>query len=369
MNKKIIVAAAVLVAVMAGSVSAQVVYGQPAAAAVRVDYTSWNIDSADAKQSVTQVHFPVKAFVPLADNTELLLYFSGAKSTFEPADGSSIDLSGMGDARLQLNRSLAGDQLLVSLGVGLPLGKKKLAFEDEAQVLAALARDYLSLPTRRMGEGLGLSLLAGGARMVGPYRCRAGVSYQYNGKYEPYDGVKDYDPGDALSATVGADRQLEASAYYVDFSWTLYTKDKLDGTEVFKQSTQLAFGAGYTLKAASSQLRANAGFLVRGRNSTFTDTKEAQSKLYGNEFWVTLGYTRQMQDLWSITPMLEFKSIAANENQLDAASIFGLGLSAGRKLSESMGLSFGGKFYSGKADGGELTLKGLQFNLGLTANL
>lgn len=373
MNRLTVVAVISLLTLMTGSVSAQVVYGQPASVAVRAQFASWNIDSADSTESISQVHFPVGAFVPVADNTELLIHFYGAKSNFEQADASSIDLSGVGDAQLQLNQSLADDQLILGLGVNLPLGKKKLTFDKEAHVLIALARDYLRLPSRGLGEGLGLNLLVGGAKMMGSYRCGAGIRYQYNGKYDPYDDTPDFNPGDALSVTVGADRQTDGNEYYVDFSWTLYTKDKLKGDEVFRQSTQIALGAGYAINWESSRLYIDAGYLIRGRNSTYSPsdstTVESKKKLNGNELRASLRYVMQMKEVWSITPTGEFRTIAANDNGLDKSSIFGLGVSIGRKLSESMSLTTVGKYYTGKADGGELTLTGMQFSLGLTANL
>jgi hypothetical protein len=281
---------------------------------------------------------------------------------------TDYDLTGLGDVRVQINRSFGDDQLLLSLGVNLPTGKKKLSQTEELAILEFLTQNYLDFPMRRFGQGFGFNALLGGARMLGQLRCGASVMYQYNGSYKPYQGVGDYDPGDFISASAGADWQKNQVTVSGDAVFTLYTKDKAGDAEVFKQSTQFDFRLGLTYDGADYRFVARSSCLLRGRNTLYLPT-EVEERIFGNEFLIRAAVARRFQPGWSIGPSVEVKFVGANEQDFENSTIFGFGGSISRALGESVAINVGGKYYTGSADGGDIDVSGFQITAGLMGSL
>lgn len=369
MNSKRLLLIASLSLTLAGSAAAQIMYGQPSAADIQFIHTHWEADAGDSlgTTSISQVSFPMRGFIPAGDNAELLIYLAGAWNSLDRPATDEYTLTGLGDARLQYNRSFADDRLLLSAGMNLPSGKRELSIEEESPVLTMLSQSYLSFPMRQFGEGLGFSLMLGGAQMVGQFRAGVSAMYQYNGKYAPYEGVDDYDPGDLISFNAGIDRDYESARVGVNATLSLYTKDKLQGTEVFKQSTSVDLRLAGEYGGDRGQLSGAIGYLIRGRNTTFVESTENEVKIYGNELWGRAAYIHRFGN-WRLGPVAELRNIAENEQDLGSATVFGGGAAISRTLGETMGLELSGRYYTGNADGGDIDLTGYQLTASLTAN-
>ena len=113
---------------------AQIVYGQPGSGSFGYIYSHWELETDGEKSEVNQSAMPFTGFVPLRDNLEARLYFVGSFSKLE-TPGDNYKVSGLGDVRLQVNHSLIDDQVLLSAGINLPTGKKKLNLDDEWRVI------------------------------------------------------------------------------------------------------------------------------------------------------------------------------------------------------------------------------------------
>ncbi len=358
---------------------AQIVFGQPASGDAGFVFSSWNldistIDTATNDVTVSNVEIsqsvvPLRGFVPLAENTEALIYVATSGNQLKGDSAVDYSLSGMSDVRIQVSRSLADDQVLLSLGLNLPTGKKKLNLDEEVAVLNYLAADYISLPLRRFGEGLGFSLLLGTARMVGDWRTGASVQYRYNGKYDPYEGVTEFDPGDLISFNLGVDRAMEAMSVSAEVGYSLCGSDKLDGANIYKQSTVLNLHAGVNWKNGANRIAVGAGYLARGRNTIYVADTTSEAKIFGNELWMRGTWARDFGPDWRVTPTLELRNIAENEQDLGSATIVGLGTTVARRLSDQVGFDIGGRYFTGTANGGDIDVSGYQIRLGLTANL
>jgi hypothetical protein len=279
-------------------------------------------------------------------------------------------LSGLGDARLQLNHSFSDDQLLLSVGVSLPSGKKKLSRDEELPVLRVLSQNYLSFPMRCFGKGFGFNVLLGGAQMLGELRCGAGIMYQYNGSYSPYQDTGKYDPGDFVSINTGADWQKEAMTFTFNAVFTTYADDQFEGNKVFAQSTQLGLNLAAAYDGRGYDVGAGIGYLLRGRNTFYDPDKgDREGHLFGNEFEIRGYLTRHLQQSWYVTPSAELKLVGANDLGFGSSTIFGFGAGVGRTFSEQVGINLGGKYFIGNADGGAIDLTGFQLTASLTANL
>ena len=153
---------------------AQIIYNQPNSGGGRMIYSHWSIESSEGTNKLSQFVIPIHGFIPIQDNLEARFSLSTVSSKLD-SSGTDYKLSGLGDIRVQFNQSLADDRLLLSLGLNLPIGKKKLHLTDEWPVMEYLSRDYLDVPIRKYGEGLGVNLLAGTATQVGEMQLGASM--------------------------------------------------------------------------------------------------------------------------------------------------------------------------------------------------
>ncbi|MDH3889897.1 MAG: hypothetical protein OEV49_02335 [candidate division Zixibacteria bacterium] len=353
----------------AESVQGQIVYGRPASGTAGFVYTSFSLEQNSAKTDITQSGFPLRGFIPLQDNMEATVYVVASSNSMDIA-GSDHSLSGLGDLRLQVSRSFSEDQLLLSVGANLPTGKTKLNRADETPVLQMLARDFLNFSQRRFGEGFGFSILLGGARMISGLRCGAGLTYRFIGEYDPYEGVEGYNPGDLINFNAGADWENGPTTVSGNIVVSFYGKDKWNDNEVFKESSQLSFGAGVNHSLERFRANGSLNYILRGRNTLFTkDTSSASAetevKIYGNELAMAGNVMWLSPNGWSYGPSAMLRMIAANEQDFESSTIIGFGGTIGRKLGDRGSVELGLKYFTGSADGGDIDLSGLQISTGI----
>lgn len=364
----IMVAAAVA---LFSPVHGQIIYGLPGSTDLQMVYSHWSIEDDSLSETFTQFTAPVAGFVPLQDNFEARFYIANAFNTLS-IDETDTKVSGLGDVRLQLNHSFADDQLLLSGGVNLPTGKKKLDPETDRAVLEVLSQNYLSFPVRGLGEGFGFNILAGGAATAGNIRYGASVMYQYNGAYEPYKDEGDYNPGDFISATASADIDMDNTALTANVIFTTFTDDKIEDAKIFKQANQIDMYLGGRHSTARVDMQGNVRFLIRGRSTRYNMTEDAiidQLKAYGNEFSIGARLQYYPNPRWYIGPSVQLNMIAANEEDFDKSSLFGGGVTYGRKVSDRFDFDIGFNYYVGSADGGDIDISGFRINSSLTASL
>jgi len=351
----------------------QIIYGQPVSGDLRMFYSHFKLENDSGSTTISQFMIPVGGFIPLGDNFEGRFYIANAANKLKYAD-TDYKLNGLSDMRLQVNHSFAEDRLLLSAGVNLPTGKKELTQAEEWLVLDFLSQNYLNFPLRRLGEGLGLNLLVGGATMAGDIRLGGAVEYQYNGSYQPYDSDTldgDYKPGNHFSVNAGADTKRGRMSYSAGIIYTIYSDDKLEDVKIFRQSSQLDLRLSGVYEADRYDISAALRYLIRDRNKSYnpkTGELLQQLKAYGNEFLIGGRFTYRPEKKWFIAPTADLRLVAANENNLGSSSVIGFGADAGRNIGEGINLGLGFKYYTGSADGGDIDISGYQISAGLTAN-
>ncbi len=345
----------------------QIIYGQPTSAQLQMIFTGWTLDYGDSAIDVNQVMIPLSGFVPLGKNLDANYYLANSSNKLnEPT--SSSNLSGLSDFNIQVNHAFQDDAFLVSGGINLPTGKKKLSLTDEWPILQFLSRDFLAFPMSRFGEGFGFNLLFGAARMVGQFKCRGGISYQLIGSYTPINGGPSYNPGDMFNINAGAELQKKFSKFNADLIGTLYTPDKLGGTKSFKQGSQVDLRLSGQYGKKSYNLAAGLRYLIRGRNTDYglNESVVEQLKIYGNEFGAS-GVISLMFNDWTFAPMAEIRLIAKNETGLGNSKVYGVGGSLNKNLGANTVFGFGFEYLSGKADASRISLTGYSLNSHLTA--
>jgi hypothetical protein len=350
-----------------GSVRGQIIYGQPPSGDAQLVYTHWSLKRDNAKTTISQVSLPLHGFVPIRDDMEALFYVASSSNSFD--DGNSdVGLSGLGDLRGQFSSAWYDDRVLLGIGINLPTGKTSLRPDEDALVLASLSRDFLDFPMRRFGEGLGLSVLVGGAQMLGELRCGAGITYRYNGAYDPFEGVEDYNPGDAVSLNVGADWGSDQLVLSGDVILTYHGADEQAGAKVFKHSSQVDMNVRGGYRREDFKLSGYLGYVARGRNTLYTPD-ENELKIYGDQLIFQADAVWRLPSEWSVGPWLRWLLVAENDEGFGSSSILGLGAIGGRKLTERVSVDFGFKYFGGSANGGYIDVSGIQVSAGVTAAL
>jgi hypothetical protein len=363
----------VFLAWLSSSAWGQIIYGQPPSGNSRFVYTHWTLtDTSDNEVKIGQSYVPLSGYLPLGENMDAQFYIASASNSAKYT-GFDAGLSGLGDLRIQLNRAFSEDHFVVSGGVNIPVGKKKLSLSDEWTVMEYLSQDFLSFPMRRLGEGFGFSLLVGGATMLGSLRVGGGAAYQYYGAYKPYDESDDYNPGDVMSLNAGADLQRESMRWSLNGVFTTYTADKQNDAKTFKQSPQFAVGLAGIHDNPGHTFSGDISYLMRGRNVVYdsVETVFSKLKLFGNEFAMGGQALWKMHGGWSLGPSASLRLIAANEGILGAAlgssHIWGLGGSVGKGLGEHADVEVGFRYFGGSADDGNIDISGYQITSSLVA--
>ena len=353
----------------AATTSAQIIYDSPTAGGISADFTSWSIETADGdKSSIYQIVLPLYGYVPLRDNLEMTVFLANSASFLDLPE-TDYDLSGFNDASIQVNQSLGQDHYLLSAGVNLPTGKKKLNYQEELVVLQVLTENYLQMPMSRFGEGFGFNLLAGGAAMLGDnVRGGAGITYQYTGSYEPYEDYTDYNPGDIFGVNVGFDVGTDSARAAFDIVYTMYTDDTHGGDKIFRQAPQIDVRVSGFRSNGKVSLSGMLRYLNRGDNKEFDDSTQvelAPLKLYGNEFGAAGAASFRLGEQFFAGPVAEFRNISSSDLQ-GSASVYGVGgsLTGG---GGSVAITGRAMYHIGNADGGDIDLTGYSASLGLTA--
>jgi len=363
---------ALVLTLSGSSAHAQIIHGQPAYGNTGVTYTYWKLEPTDGGSvTIDQMWTPISGMIPLAENTEAAVFFSGAQSSLDYY-GSETDLNGISDSRLQVSRSMADDRLLFSAGVSLPTGKKELNPFTERGVVEMLAQSFLDFPLRRYGEGLGLSFLVGTAAELGEVNAGIGAQYEYIGKYDPYTDITDYDPGDLFNIYAGGDISRGDVSWSGNILFTAFAADKVGGVKVLKQSTQLELQLGSVFDNKRHRVDGKVSYTLRGRNERYGGPSEEvieRLKLYGNEFFVSGGYAALLKNGWSVGPELSLKLIAGDESGFGKSSIFSAAGLVGKQIGEHVTANAGARFMTGKADDSRYDVTGLQLTAGLSATL
>lgn len=358
-----------MLAIMAApQLQGQIVYDQPGAGSVRMIYSHWKVDSDDGETTINQLAVPLTGFVPIRDNLEGQFYMANASNKLSIVD-SDTTLSGFSDFRIQVNKSFSDDRVLLSGGINLPIGKKKLEPTGDRAVIDILSADYLSFPIRRYGEGFGFNALVGGATILGETRWGIGLMYQYNGSYDPYEGEGSYDPGDLFGLNVSFSKSFEKTAFSGDFILTSFGEDKMGDEEVYDGSVQLDTRIKTVLTEKKYDLRGNVRYLYRFKpvEITIADFVPKTGRLYGNELSLNGSFTYHPDKNWYVSPSLDLRFIGESDEGIDKSNIIGFGGTYGRTLGEKMNMDVGLKYFTGSADDGALDLTGLQLTFGLTA--
>lgn len=193
---------------------------------------------ADEDRRLSQLTFPVSAFIPFTRNLAFSLYTNPTLISGEAV----TSLEGLSDAQVALSfyQEIGEGSIVVSLGSNVPSGKRELT-EDEFATTALVSQDFYGFYVPVLGQGLNISpgitvAYPLGDNVVGG----VGFSYQLKGSFKPVVNMIDsFTPGNEMMITGGFDFRLADSwALSTNVSYVMYQADELGSTSVFESGAQ-----------------------------------------------------------------------------------------------------------------------------------
>ena len=221
--------------------------------------------------TISQVSFPLAAYVPVGRRLSLTLY-AGASQASGTVDGVDLaGLDGLSDAQVIVGygREIGGASLVVTLGANLPSGRHALS-DDEFETLRQLSRDVYRFRTPSFGQGLNLSpgltwAMPLGHRVV----LGAGLSYQHRGSFEPLaDMEQRFDPGDELAFTGGLNYRLgRTAALSGDVTYTTYGVDRQGEVDLYESGDKTTVTLQLRSFFGYDEMRLVAHYRSRGKSN------------------------------------------------------------------------------------------------------
>ncbi len=221
---------------------------------------------ADQDRRLSQVSFPISAFIPMTRNFALSLFTNPAMVSGE----SVTQLNGMSDAQAALSyyQPIGEGSIVVSLSSNLPSGKRELT-EAEFATTTLLSQDYYGFFVPVFGQGLNLSpgvtfAYPLGENVVGG----VGFSYQLKGSFKPVvNMLDDFTPGDEMMITGGLDFKVAPSwALSTNFSYVMYQEDQLGDISVFDSGDQMVAVMQLLGNMGSNQMRIIARYRTKAKS-------------------------------------------------------------------------------------------------------
>lgn len=340
---------------------AQIVSGDPSSVSQRFTYLAWTMKGDTMDLTVTQWVVPITLKAAFAEDWELAV-FSAATGSDANWDVENGDITGLADSRVQLSRSLADDQVLISAGVSLPTGETELS-RERRQLIPWLSADFFNFPVKYPGEGLNLFGEIGFALPAGAWVWGATGAVHYAGEYTPFDDGRDYQPGTRLVGMLGAERVWpQRGRFGADILVVQSTDDKVDGDPVFADGTQLDVRLTGRREFSDWHIEAAGRAIVRGKNKVKAgkdqvDLVREESNTNGNDYRFYLSGRATLSPTAQGWATFDARLLAANEYDEehalfeDAARIFGIGGGVDFSLSDRAVAGLGLRLWTGSSDG------------------
>ncbi|MCX6831226.1 MAG: hypothetical protein NT028_03715, partial [candidate division Zixibacteria bacterium] len=223
-----------LALVMSPLAEAQIIYGSPPSINGRIIYQHWKLTAGNGGKDtiMTQVVAPISVFVPVAPHWELHLNGALSRSKLDYGN-TATNVSSLGLTTLRVFHSFSEDRLFAAAGVILPTGKTGYN-STQAAVAQLIADDYLNVPLKQLGGGLGLILQVGGASQHEWLLYGGSIGYTYAGSYTYLKDEDSYNPGDEIVVQGSASAVGRMSSLDFDLSYKVYAADKIGSEQIFK---------------------------------------------------------------------------------------------------------------------------------------
>ncbi len=327
-------------------------------------YQQWVLPNGTLPNGTSffQASTVLSLYQPIGSAAGLFLRGSGGTTR-----GDVTTLQGLADVQIGGNYHWEKTHLVFSLGINLPIIKKKLT-SPEFQTSLLLSNTVFDMHVPSLGTGLNIdagviwAIPISEAVVVG-----LGGSFLYKGVYEPISNAGEYDPGDEILATGGVDIQTESgSTISADLIFTTSGKDKLKGKEVLSAGNRIvanlqlrqSFGLHGLWLFARYKTRSTSSFAV---GNAFVAEAE---KLEPDNVDAVGTFNIRVNDRLSFVFLAQGRFYKQTPLTISGISLFAAGFSPVFAVSNSLSVSLRNRFHFGSLKGGD-KLTGLELGVGI----
>jgi len=319
---------------------------------VGVSYETWKAKN----DKVTELAVPLTFLYPFSPKLSLYAITSPVISTLNA--GENYGLNGLSDVKWGGHYLAFGDRMLFTFGMNLPTGKHALETQ-EYSVASILALPAFNFRVPSLGQGLDVQLGVSSAQEFGDWIVGYGATYLMKGGFKPFKGFdEDYNPGDEITLTAGADRKTVLIGKEMqirgDVLYTMYSNDTWGGANVFKSGNRILVQFMSTFKHKSLDLGVFVRERMKGKNKTGsgkvfeTERRNSNANQFEIQGWGYYPYSRTIR----LKGVVDVKLYSDSDYSTGGATLFGLG--GGGQLKVSPKLAFHGdlRIYFGSIKSG-----------------
>jgi hypothetical protein len=322
-------------------------------------YQSWSVGDGVKFSEASAV---ISLYTPLSRVASVSVRTAGGGSS-----GDVTSLGGLADGQVSVNYHLERANVVLSLGINLPSGKKKLT-QEEFETSRLISNTIFHMQIPGFGSGFGIDPAMIWAMPVSEeFVLGLGASYQYKGKFQPLQEFGDYDPGDEILVTGGCDVKVgEGTTLSLDAVLTTYGKDKLDGEEVFAAGNNVLVNAQFRKQFTVDELWLFVRYRSRGKGQFQVGNAlvSEDEKTEPNQFEISGSYTLGISEMLSLSILAAGRFYQETPAEFSGISLGGVGLAPVLKLSDSFAIPARIKYLAGKTKN-DKTLTGIEAGIGV----
>jgi hypothetical protein len=237
---------------------------------------------------------------------------------------TTTNVSSLGLTTLRVFHSFSEDRLFVAAGVVLPTGKTGYS-STEATVAQLIADDFLTLPLKQLGGGVGVILQVGGASQYEWLLYGGSIGYTYAGSYTYLKDGDSYNPGDEIVFQGSASAVGRMTSLDLDLSYKVYAADKIGSEQIFKAGGIASAVLTGKYNFHNGTVSATLAEILRSKNSLqfggALRTEDRQSNANKTIFGGSVTYT--FIPKWSFLMLTEYRLLAANKYEVSSEKYIG----------------------------------------------
>ncbi len=323
----------VVISSFAHAQEGQYIISRTATAELRPLYQKWTVDGRDLSQFGTALTL----YYPFSRETSVSL--RAGQAAFS---GDLGDVSGVTDIQLMGTHYLEDANVVLNLGIGVPVGKTELT-TAEFSTVATYGAWLFDFQHPGLGHGLSINpaiswLIPVDEDIV----FGLAGAYRYKGSYTPVAGIGNYDPGDEVTITGGVDfRVTPAASISADVLFTAYGKDKLDDRDLFSSGPTIHATLQYIQYFGRDQLQVLTGIRTRGKSQIASSAGlvDEPARIEPNRIDILAGYLWQFNVRFSARLLAEARVYDETASALSDARVFGIGVYPVYRLTRAISLT------------------------------
>ncbi len=323
-------------------------------------FQQWSIQSNFA---ISELSFPVTVYYPVSRQLSFSL-----RSNQANVGGDVNKLSGFADTQWNSSYHLEKANLVFTVGLNLPSGKKELSLTEFA-TSSQIAYTYYNFLVPGFGQGFNVSPgLSWAAPISDNLVLGLGATYQLKGSFKPLENMPDnYDPGDELLLTAGFDLKLApTTTFAADFIYTSFGEDKMSGQTVFGSGDKIMVSGLLRSYQKFNELFLTVRYRSKGKNSYYIGGvyQQEAEKTTPNHLEVIGFYKMRINPQFYLSLLAEGRSFD-KAGLFPGLQIFGFGLAPEYSPQKKINLPFHFKYFFGEFTGGT-SITGLEIGVGIT---